>query len=39
MSEKHDGLLDEISYLISSLFNKTVISSGCIEVEGTIIRK
>jgi hypothetical protein len=39
MSETHDGLLNEIYYLISGLFNKTFISSGCIEADGRIIRK
>jgi len=39
VSETHDGLLNGISYLISGLFNKTVISSGCIEADVRIIRK
>jgi hypothetical protein len=39
MSKTRDGLLNEISYFISGLFNKTVISSGCIKAGGKIIRK
>jgi hypothetical protein len=38
MSKTRDGLLNEISYLISGLFNKNVISSGCIEADGRIIK-
>jgi hypothetical protein len=39
MREMHDGWLSKIVDLISGLFNKTVISSGCIEGDGRFIRK
>jgi len=39
MSKTHGGLLNEMSYFIRGLFNKTAISSGCIEADGRIIRK